>query len=174
MNETLDRGTASGIAVRSGILIGAGVIALAFPDEGLRAAAVLIAALLVVDGVSVTAAAARNEGSLRWLLALQGIAGVVLGILSITLSGDATDVALVFAAWSLVSGVIDVLAALRLGGTSQAAGLIGTGGVLSLMAGALLLAAPDGNLGLALQLFGAYQLGRGLVALSLSGRVGAE
>ena len=59
---------------------------------------------------------------------------------------------------------------IRLGIVSDAAGLLGTGGVLSLTAGALLLAAPTGDLGLALQLFGAYQLGRGLVALALASR----
>ena len=74
------------------------------------------------------------------------------------------------AVWSLVAGTIDAIAAVRVGTSSSASGLLGTGAILSIVAGVLLLAAPDGDLRLALQLFGAYQLGRGVVALSLVAR----
>ena len=170
MTSALADGIRGGMWLRGAALVGAGLIALIWPEEGARAAAVLVAVILVVDGATITAKAIRKGGSLRGLFAVQGLAGVALGLLSIALSGDAQRVAVAFAVWSLVAGTIDAIAAIRVGTSSPASGLLGTGAVLSIVAGVLLLAAPDGDLRLALQLFGAYQLGRGVVALSLVAR----
>jgi uncharacterized membrane protein HdeD (DUF308 family) len=76
-----------------------------------------------------------------------------------------------FGAWAILTGLLAAAVALRLAGAVPAAGLIGVGGVLSVVLGVLLWRAPDAGALLFARLFGAYQLAAGVVLLTLAARL---
>jgi hypothetical protein len=76
-----------------------------------------------------------------------------------------------FGAWALLTGLLGAAVALRLTGVVPGAGLLGVGGVLSVVLGVLLLRSPDAGALLFARLFGAYQLAAGVVLLTLAVRL---
>src|SRR4051812_32809674 len=101
----------------AGVLFG--LLALIWPQITLWALVVLFGAYALVDGVItlVTAFGGNREraGSSRGWLIVEGIAGIVIGILTFVWPG-VTALALLWliAAWALVTGVLEIIAAVRL------------------------------------------------------------
>jgi len=99
----------------AGILFG---IATFFaPAISLAALVLLFGAYSLVDGVFAIASAIRRRGDAErwWLLLLEGVAGVAAGVLTFIWPGI-TAIALLYliAAWALVTGALEIAAAIRL------------------------------------------------------------
>lgn len=154
------------LALRGVLGIIAGLIALFLPNVTLAALVLLFAAYMLVDGVFAMVAglraARRHERS--WPLFLEGIAGILAGVIAIVWPGI-TLLALVYlvGAWAIVSGVLLIAGAFR--PEAQREWLLALGGVISVIWGILIMMAPvAGALALA-WLFGAYALAFGVVLL---------
>src|SRR5215468_10930558 len=97
-----------------GILFGIG--AFVWPGVTLAALVIVFGAYVFVDGIfSVVAGIGlRRQLRLWWLIILEGAAGIILGLLTFR-SPDTTALVLltVIAAWSIVTGVIEIVTALR-------------------------------------------------------------
>jgi len=171
MTPVLD-GLRSTLTLRGLVALAVGLLALVWPGTALAALAVLFGAYVLVDGLALLYAAVRGGGAQRWLLGLQGLAGVVVALVAFV-SPEATVVAAVylFGAWAILTGLLGAAAALRLAGAVPGAGLIGVGGVLSVVLGVLLLRSPDAGALFVARLFGAYQVAAGVVLLTLSARL---
>jgi uncharacterized membrane protein HdeD (DUF308 family) len=95
-----------------------------------------------VDGVLALISAIRTSHDHRWGLLLEGVAGVGAGLITFFYP-DLTALVLVYviAAWAVITGILELYAAIRLRRIENELWLI-LGGVASLVFGFVLLAAP--------------------------------
>jgi uncharacterized membrane protein HdeD (DUF308 family) len=125
-----------------GIIIG--LIAFLFPGPTLLWLVGLFAIYLILDGilaiVAAVRAASKNE---RWgFLTFEGIAGIVAGVLAMALPGLTVLVFVgLLAAWALVSGALELRAAFNLA-MDHGRWLPALGGIISIVFGIVLVAAP--------------------------------
>jgi uncharacterized membrane protein HdeD (DUF308 family) len=169
------------IALRGVAAIAFGILALLMPAITIAALILLFGVYAVVEGIFNVIAAVRGQsGAPRWFLLLGGLVSIAAGIIAFVWPGLTAIVLLyVIAAWAIVTGVLEIAAAIRLHNRIRGEGWLVLGGILSVVAGVLMMARPGvGALALVLWI-GAYILVLGILHLGLafrlrSGRVEAE
>lgn len=111
----------------------------------------------------------RND---RWLLLLQGIIGVGIGIITFRAPEiTALSLLLYLAAWSLAIGVLHIAAAIHLRKDIEGEGWLALSGVASILFAAILMWAPAaGALGL-LWFIGSYAILYGAILVALGFKV---
>ena len=128
-----------------------GVLAFIWPGITLVTLVLFWGAFALVDGILALAHAIMggNVGS-RWWLALIGVLGIIVGLLTFLMPGVTALVLLVFiAAWAIVLGVFQIVGAIRLRKEIDNEWTLALGGALSVLFGIVLLVAPGaGALGL--------------------------
>jgi len=121
----------------------------------------------------VIAGLTRHNGSQPWwLLLIEGSVGILAGVLTF-LSPGLTAIALLYliAAWAIVTGMVEIVSAIRLRADIKNEGLLALSGVLSVVLGVVLVIWPGASaLGL-VWLIGAYALVFGLLQIGLSFRL---
>ncbi|MBO0733076.1 MAG: HdeD family acid-resistance protein [Methylocapsa sp.] len=125
-----------------GLLIG--LIAFLFPGPTLLSLVGLFALYLIIDGGFAIAAAVRaGQRGKRWgFLTFEGIVGIVAGVLAAAMPGLTVLVFVgLLAAWAIVSGVLELRAAYQLT-EDHGRWWLALGGVVSLVFGIALVAAP--------------------------------
>src|SRR5919198_3297421 len=109
-----------------------GVMAFIWPGPTLAALVLLWGAYALVDGVLAVIAAMRTGQDHRWGLLLEGLAGIGAGIVTFAWPGLTALVLLfIIAAWALVTGVFELVAAVRLRRVIQNEWLLVLGGIAS-------------------------------------------
>ena len=133
------------VVVARGVLgLVIGLIAFLFPGPTLLSLVGLFAVFLIIDGILAIVAAVRAASKHeRWgFLTFEGIVGVVAGILAMALPGLTVLVFVgLLAAWALVSGVLELRAAFNLA-TDHGRWWLAFGGIISIIFGIVLVAAP--------------------------------
>ena len=164
------------IAIRGFISILFGLVALFLPGATMLSLVLLFAAYLFVDGVFGIISAVRAAGQHgRWgLLVLEGIVDIVVAAIAV-LWPKITVVAfvLLIAIWAIISGGLMLRAAFRLAQDSGRWWLI-LGGIVSLIYGILLIAAPMVGALVLTWWLGAYALVFGFALLVLAFRLRAR
>jgi uncharacterized membrane protein HdeD (DUF308 family) len=162
------------VALRGAFAILFGVLALLLPGITLGALILLWGVFAVVDGVfsiiSGVRAARRNE---RWgTLLVGGVIGILAGLIAVFLpAAAAVAFVYLFAAWALVSGVIEIVAAIRLRREIEGEWLLGLTGVVSILLGLYVAVFPGlGLLGL-IWAIGAYAIVIGAMLVLLAFRL---
>ena len=155
-----------------GILFGIG--AFVWPGATLAALILVFGAYVFVDGIFAVVAGIgmRRQLSLWWLVVLEGVAGIILGLLTFR-SPDITALILLsfIAAWSIVTGIFEIATALRLRKVIANEWLLILSGVVSIIFGILLIAQPSAGAISIVWLLGAYTLLFGILMLMLALRV---
>jgi uncharacterized membrane protein HdeD (DUF308 family) len=151
-----------------------GILTFAWPGITLLALVLLFGAYALVDGViSLTGAIRAVTSHERWgVLVMEGITGILAAILTVVWPGI-TMVGLVFlvAAWALVTGALETMAAIRLRRQVRGEWLLLLTGIASMMFGFLLMIAPiAGALVIAIWI-GAYALVFGALLVALGFRL---
>jgi uncharacterized membrane protein HdeD (DUF308 family) len=151
-----------------------GVVTFAWPGITLAALVLLYGAYALVDGVMAIIGAVRAvQSHERWgALLIEGIAGIVAAAITVAWPGI-TALALVFviAAWAIVTGVFELVAAVRLRKYVTGEWLLALGGIASIAFGVLIIIAPlAGALVIALWV-GAYTLVFGVLMIALGFRL---
>ncbi|MBA3545434.1 MAG: HdeD family acid-resistance protein [Nannocystis sp.] len=151
-----------------------GVLAFTWPGITLQVLVLFFGAYALVDGILSVAAAIRGRGHTEnwWLFLLQGLLGIGLGVLTWLAPGATTVAILLYiAAWALVTGVLEIVAAIRLRHEIEGEFWLGLGGLLSIAFGLLVFAFPlAGALGL-IWLIGSYAIAFGLCLIALGIRI---
>jgi uncharacterized membrane protein HdeD (DUF308 family) len=166
------------LALRGVAAILFGVLAFAWPGITLFVLVLFFGAYMLVDGIFAIVAAVRAAGEEDrwWLLLIQGILGVLAGLVAFFWPG-LTALALLYfiAAWAIVTGIMEIVAAVRLRQEIEGEWALGLSGLLSVIFGVLLvvLPAPAGLLSL-VWLIGAYAVATGVLLLILAFRVRSE
>ncbi|MGD9764986.1 MAG: HdeD family acid-resistance protein [Candidatus Binatia bacterium] len=150
------------------------VITFIAPEISLTALVLVFGAYALIDGVLMIITAIRRRGGAArwWMLLLAGLAGV--GIAAITvLSPRITALALVYlvALWALVTGGLEIAAAVRLRKVIRGEWLLVLSGVAAVALGVLLMLFPDaGAIALVLWI-GAYAFVTGVLLVALGLRL---
>jgi uncharacterized membrane protein HdeD (DUF308 family) len=152
-----------------------GVLAFASPGISLIALSVLFAAFVLIDGVVsvVNAISGREEREHWWILLLVGLAGIVVGGLALA-NPVLSVLALLFyvAVWSITTGVLEIVAAIRLRREIEGELWLVLAGVISVAFGIFLMAWPGVGILTLLWMFGVFGIAFGvtLIALALKAR----
>jgi uncharacterized membrane protein HdeD (DUF308 family) len=153
-----------------------GLVALFEPGVTLLSLVIVFAALMVVDGVLSLIAGVRSarQHERWWTLVLLGIASLVAAAIAVMYPG-LTVVAFVYlmAAWAVVSGVLAVVAAVRLR-HDHGRWWLGFSGALSVVAGIALGVAPIIGAIVLTWWLGAYAIVFGATLLVLAFRLRAR
>lgn len=166
------------LALRGLAAIIFGVLAFAWPGITLFVLVLFFGAYLFVDGIFAIVAAVRAAGEENrwWLLLIQGILGVLAGLIAFFWPG-LTALALLYliAAWAIVTGILAIVGAIRLRREIEREWALGLSGLLSVIFGVLLivLPAPAGLLSL-VWLVGVYAIAMGVLLLIVAFRVRSE
>ena len=163
-------------AIRGAIATVLGIVAIAWPGITIGVAVALFVIYCFVDAIvqlSATFGTGRSAGS-RVVTVLVAIVDIGAAVVALAYPGITAEVlVVVIGLWALVSGVLELAGAWQLRGAHMGAGWLTLGGVLSVVVGVLLVAAPDiGAVTIAL-VFGFYLLAYGvslLVAAAITPR----
>ena len=162
------------LAVRGALAVILGIIAFAAPGAALTVLVSFFGAYALVDGVFALVAAARwhHVDERWWLLILEGVVGIGVGIW-VFAHPAATALGLVtlVAIWAIVTGIVEIVAAFRLHRIIAGEWLLGIGGVVSVLLGIALLAAPRTGVLFGIYLIGAYALLFGVSLLAAAFRL---
>jgi uncharacterized membrane protein HdeD (DUF308 family) len=161
------------IALRGVAAVVFGILALLLPGTTLAALVLLFGAYAIVEGVfSLIAAVRGRTDEPRWLLALQAIVSLAAGFVTFLWPGLTALVLLyVIAAWALVIGVLQIVAAVRLHSRIRGEGWLVLSGILSVIFGVLMMWAPGaGALALVLWI-GSYAIVFGALLIVLAFRL---
>ena len=151
-----------------------GVLALVWPGATLMALVLLFGAYALVDGVFavVSGIASYGHNERWWAVLLEGVAGIIIGLLTFFWPGTTALVLLYFiAAWAFVTGIFEIVAAIQLRRLIPNEWMMILSGLLSIIFGLLLFVFPGaGALGL-IWLIGVYAIAFGILLISLAFRL---
>jgi uncharacterized membrane protein HdeD (DUF308 family) len=163
------------VAIRGVAAIAFGILTILMPSLTLLALVYLFAAYAFVDGVSSIYAAVRAEPETRghgWTFVFWGVVGVIAGVGAFLWPGlTALTLLYIVAAWAIVTGVTEIIVAIRLRREIEGEWLMALGGVASIGFGALLIIAPGTGLLSVLLLVGSYAIIFGGILLALAWRL---
>ena len=172
MNSTIAQSPAT-LAIRGIIALIFGVVALMLPVSAFSAIVIAFGAYALVDGVSalITAITRHNRSGRGWL-SVEGIAGIMVGILTF-LRPVSTAIALIafVSAWALVTGALKIVLAIRLRREIHGEWLLALSGVASILLAALIIATPVRATLALIWTLGIYAIVLGGLEIALSVRV---
>ena len=161
------------LALRGVAAIAFGVLAWFWPDITLIVLVTLFGAYALVDGIFslITAARGRSREP-RWIVAVMGVAGILIGLMTL-LWPDLTAVALVYliAAWAGFVGATAVLAAITLHRDGDDVRLQIVIGVLAIIFGVFVAVFPGPGALALIWLIGAFAVAYGVLLLALAVRL---
>ncbi len=131
--------------IRGLLALALGVILLVMPAIfSILLLVMFVGAYFLVDGVfSLIFFFAHPKTNHRWWIFAGGIAGILAGIVVFTWPGMTAVFLLFFIAfWALITGIFEIIYAIAQWKTLPGKGWILTGGVLSIIIGAILLSNP--------------------------------
>jgi uncharacterized membrane protein HdeD (DUF308 family) len=162
------------VALRGMVAIIFGIVAFLMPGPTLLALVFLFAAFAFVDGVFALVSGIRRaeSGKPDWLLIIGGIAGIAVGILGFA-SPDAVAVVLLawIAAWAILTGILEVVAAYRLREVLQGELLLALNGIVSVLFGLYLIVFPGAGAITIVWIIGLWAIVSGAILLMLAFRL---
>ncbi len=162
------------ILIRGVAAIVFGILAFIWPGVTLIVLVALFGAYAFVDGVfSVVAAVRAAEHHAHWAaLLLEGILGIVIGVITFFHPAlAATALLYLIAAWAIVTGVLELYAAVRLRRELTGDLLLVLAGIASIAFGVLLAIFPRTGLITVVWLIGIYAIVFGVLLVALSFRL---
>ncbi|MQY02179.1 HdeD family acid-resistance protein [Actinomadura macrotermitis] len=173
------------LALRGAFAILFGIVAWIWPGITVWALVVLFGAYALVDGVIAVAGAIRGSagaGGSRGWLAVSGVAGIVLGLMALfwpAMTGLA--LLMLIAAWAVVTGVMEIVAAIAMRKEIEGEWLYALTGAVSVLFGVLLFIWPVSGalaviwmIGFFSILFGAMMIGAAFRVRKLGERASAR
>jgi uncharacterized membrane protein HdeD (DUF308 family) len=162
------------LALRGAAAIIFGLIALFWPPAAVAALVAVFGAYALVDVIfNLIAAVRAGRSGQQWgALVFEGIVSLLVGVLTLFFpSVTALALVLFVAAWSLITGVAEVVAAIKLRRHIQGEWLLALSGILSIAFGILLFISPMiGAIAIAIWI-GAYAVVFGALLVGLALRL---
>lgn len=136
-----------------------GLLAFFWPGLTLEILIILFAVFVFLNGgcAVMTAWGSRKAMETWWLILLEGIAGITLGILAFLWPRVTAYILLIFvAAWALITGIFEIFASVRLRQVMSHTWVLTLAGVLSVLLAFILLVSPAAGLLAAVWVIGLY------------------
>jgi uncharacterized membrane protein HdeD (DUF308 family) len=133
------------LALRGAAALLFGILALIWPGITLLVLVALFAAYALISGGAAVVAAIRHRGSDKawWLILLLGLVSLVAGVIAVFNPGITILVlVLLMGANALVTGILDIVVAIRLRKQIQREWLLAVAGVVSIVFGLLVFLLP--------------------------------
>lgn len=173
------------LAVRGAVAVVFGILALIWPGLTILALIVLFGVYALVDGLFNLGAAiggggptrgtgrfAGLSGASRGMLAVEGVLGVAFGVVALAWPGETAMVLLVLIAlWAIVTGIVELVAAVGLRRHISGEIWLGIAGVLSVLFGLAVIARPGIGAVAVAWVIGLYAILFGLTVLVLALRL---
>lgn len=162
------------IALRGVVAIIFGVLTFIVPGLTLAVLVALFGAYALVEGVFNVIAAVRGRGGAQpwWALLLEGLVSLAAGIVTFAMPGlTALVLVYVIAAWAIITGVLEIGAAMRLRQRITGEWWQVASGVLSVVFGGLLIAAPGAGALALVFWIGGYAIVFGALLVALAFRL---
>lgn len=151
-----------------------GLAAVLWPGLTLTTLVLLFGAYALVDGVFAVITGIRHsdEQERRWSVLLEGVVGVIAGVLTF-LWPDITALALlsIIAVWAVITGVLELAAAIRLRKVIVGEWMLALSGIASIIFGLLLIAFPGSGVLALIWLIGGYAIVFGVLLIGVGFRV---
>jgi uncharacterized membrane protein HdeD (DUF308 family) len=162
------------LVLRGALAIAFGILAFAWPNLTVAALVALFGAFALVDGVFALVAAWRAAERRRpwWPMALEGVSGVALGILTFVWP-EVTAFALLYliAAWAVVTGIFEIAAAVRLRREIEGEWFLALTGLASVIFGILVVIFPGTGAVAIVWAIAAYAIVFGVLLIGLGIRL---
>lgn len=160
------------MALRGAITIIFGILAFIWPQQALMTLVILFGVFALLDGAATFAFMSRGgraSGGRGWPLFITGIAGLTAGLLTLFWPGvTAVTLLYIIAAWAVVRGIFEVVAAVQLREVMRSSVVLGIAGVLSVVFGIALFAWPAEGLLALVWLVALYALAAGAALLIMA------
>ena len=165
------------LALRGLVGVLFGILAFVAPGSVLAALVYLYGAYALLDGILALVAAFRAaEVHHRWIaMALDGLISIAAAVIAFVWPGlTAVVVVYIIAAWAIITGALELIAAVRLRREIENEWALGLGGVASIVFGILVMVFPVAGTLTLVWLIGAYALIFGVALLVLAFRLRAR
>jgi uncharacterized membrane protein HdeD (DUF308 family) len=163
------------LLIVEGILaVAFGVVAWVWPDLTVATLIILFGAYAIAFGVMnfVAAAGLRREGESPWPFIFRGLLGIGLGVVVIVWPDiSALTLLYVIAAWAVVTGVTEVIAAIELRKLIENEWFLGLAGVASIVFGVLVAIYPGAGAVALVWTIGVYAIVVGILLIALGVRL---
>ena len=162
------------ILLRGIVAVLFGIAAFVWPGMTIIFLISLFAAYALLDGIiSVIIGIAQYGQQERWWATLlQGLAGIVVGLLTFLWPGVTGLILLYFiAAWSILTGLLEIAAAIRLRKEIVGEWLLAFAGVLSVLFGIVLFLRPGAGALAVVWMIGTFAILNGLMLIAVSFRI---
>ncbi len=153
-----------------------GLAAFVLPGITLATLVLLFAAFAFTDGLFETfhAIQARGINENWWLLLLEGLLGILFGVLTFQAPDITTLLLLMYiAAWAIASGVMRIVEAFQLRKEIEGEWLLALGGLISLAFGVMMIARPGAGALAVIWFIGTWAVIAGAFLIALSFKVRA-
>ena len=156
------------MAIRGVLAIAFGVSIVVWPSVTLSIVVLLFSVYAILDGAWTISAGTRTSTRAfdAWPLLPEGAVSVGLGLVALAWPFVPRQFVYVLAAWGLITGVLELVAAIRLPRSAAGHWLLGTAGVSSLFLAALALLLPHADDDFIMRVMAAYALVFGTVCCS--------
>jgi uncharacterized membrane protein HdeD (DUF308 family) len=163
------------IALQGMAAIVFGLLALVWPGITLLALVFLFAAYALIDGVLAFISGirrGRDGGRPDWWRIARGVVGIAAGVVAFAMPGITAYVLLILiAAWAIVSGAIELVAAYQLRDVIRGEWLLALDGVVAIIFGIVLIAFPSAGALAVVWLIGGFAIVSGVILLALAMRL---
>ncbi len=171
------------VVFRGALALALGLVSFLFPLSALFAFAMVFAAYAGVDGILSLVAAvrgARQKEERWWAYVVRGLVGIATAALFVLMPvvmtvGYAMVTLIMLAVWAIVTGALEIIAAVSLRKAIRGEWLMGLSGALSVVLGlaipVMLVIDPLATLPSAAWVIGTYAIFAGIVLLSLGFRL---
>jgi uncharacterized membrane protein HdeD (DUF308 family) len=160
--------------LRGVLAIAFGVVAFVSPPATIAALVLLFGAWALVDGVFHIAGAIQDRSRNRswWLAVLEGVVSIIAGVLALAFPAFAAlSLLLIISAWSIVTGVVEVVMAIRLREQITGELWLAIAGILSIVFGVLLFLFPTSGAITIVWIIGAFAIVFGISMIALGWRL---
>ncbi len=161
-------------AIRGVFALLFGLTAILWPKLTIAILIIIFGVFVLLDGLMmlVVGYRARRASPNSWNLVLQGILNVIIGLVAF-FAPIATAMALIIliAAWAVVMGVLEIIAAIRLRGRLDNEWLLVVSGIVSVLLGISLIVAPGAGIVVMVWIIGGFSLLSSLVFFSVAARL---
>jgi uncharacterized membrane protein HdeD (DUF308 family) len=150
-----------------------GVLALVRPGAALLALVIVFGAYALLDGVAALVFAFRKDNPHRGWSIFEGVTGVAAGLLTLLVPGiTALTLYVLIASWAVLTGIAEIVIAIRLRRELKGEGWLIAQGLLSVAFGILMVALPAVGVIALVALISAFAFIAGTLWVALGIRLG--